>query len=241
MTLLERILILIAFLLALGLLVLLPVDTQIGQLGDEHELRVPEDFSSIQLAIDAAQPGDRILINARLGPYHGALLIETPGITLISQYGRAIINTQDGSLQAVRILADNVKLLGFEVQTTYMGIHVEDASGVEITDNIVRDTLGMAVVLINVQESLISNNISERNFHGIWVSGSSHNNVIRDNTIRDQSGVGIALSLSHETEILENSVTGNRMIGIELLGSSRNVVRGNRIVNNKGVGINLEE
>jgi len=62
-----------------------------GTIGSAHSAvrRVPQDFSTIQAAINAAQNGDTVLVSR--GTYTGGLTISGKTITLASNY----INTSD--------------------------------------------------------------------------------------------------------------------------------------------------
>ena len=72
---------------------------------------------------------------------------------------------------------------------------------------------------------------------GIWLSGSSHNNITA-NTITNNQGDGIDLRLSSNyNSIAGNSITNNHDDGIELWGSSYNDIAENNIRENRDDGI----
>lgn len=79
-------------------------------------LRVPEEFATIQAAVDEAQPGDTVLVSP--GVYREAVFIDTPGITLRGTARDEVIleggggtPTCDGLSVGVKVYrADNVTI-----------------------------------------------------------------------------------------------------------------------------------
>src|SRR5579885_1186901 len=75
--------------------------------GAPATLRVPEDYSTIQQAVDAARPGQ--IISIEPGVYHEAVRVKTPGITIRGLDRNGVILEGDFRLPNGReIEADNV-------------------------------------------------------------------------------------------------------------------------------------
>ena len=75
--------------------------------GAPATLRVPEDYATIQQAVDAVRPGQIILIEP--GIYHEAVRVKTPGITIRGKDRNGVI--LEGNFQlpnGIEIEADNV-------------------------------------------------------------------------------------------------------------------------------------
>jgi hypothetical protein len=64
-----------------------------------HDLRVPQDQPTIQAAVDAAQPGQRIVVSH--GRFCGATL--TKRVTLVGKAGATIIGCPDPAVGALRV------------------------------------------------------------------------------------------------------------------------------------------
>ncbi len=75
--------------------------------GAPATLRVPEDYSTIQQAVDAARPGQ--IISIEPGVYHEAVRVKTPGITIRGLDRNGVILEGDFRLpNGIEIEADNV-------------------------------------------------------------------------------------------------------------------------------------
>lgn len=98
------------------------------------------DYRSIQAAIDAAQPEDKIEVSATGSPYREVLTIKTPDLWLQATEGRVVIDGGEAEV-VVTILADGVDFEGFEVQGGSVGIAIEDAYDVSLRANVLA-TLG---------------------------------------------------------------------------------------------------
>jgi hypothetical protein len=63
-------------------------------------LSVPADYATLQLAADAAQAGDRIVVSYREAPYRGDVLLPA-GVTLMGHTGNVLIPVIEGQVSAV--------------------------------------------------------------------------------------------------------------------------------------------
>jgi parallel beta-helix repeat protein len=139
------------------------------------------EYSKIQEAIDAARPGDKIEVQAIGSPYRETLTIQTPDLWLQAADGRVVIDG-GGAEVVVSIMADGVQFEGFEVQSGWVGIAVEDASDVSLRDNVVTPP-GVGHAGIRLENS--SNNVLQGNrvggFVGSIVLFGSHENLIEGN------------------------------------------------------------
>ncbi len=95
------------------------VDTEPG--GADGVLKVPDDFDTIQGAVDAAKPGDLILIAP--GTYHEAVNIETDELTLRGLDRNTVV--LDGNFE----LDNGVRVLGAN------GVSVENMTATNYTSN----------------------------------------------------------------------------------------------------------
>jgi parallel beta-helix repeat protein len=210
-------------------------------------IRVPEDYPTIQEAINSANPGDTILVAP--GTYYENIIINKP-ILLIGESKETTIIKGLGTDDVAHISSDRVKISGFTIKgsgTKYIGPFSGGDAGIEL-DHVVNcsvfnlivtgNTLGISLVFS--KNNLIANNLVISNgAEGIFLV-SSNNNLIINNTC-NSNGMhgGIWLALSSGNAIINNTANFNLDIGIKLHTSSNNMVENNVCLNNKHVGIFL--
>jgi parallel beta-helix repeat protein len=172
-------------------------------------IRVPGDYSTIQAAVNAAQPGDKIQVAS--GLYCEQVLITTSNLQLQTPPGanRAIIT---GDCPAVNRLG--------------AGIHVMDAQGVEVTGFIV-EYFEWGIRLMNTTGSRVHLNEARHN-----------RTVPRTGVGAGSRGMGIQLQGSSFNMVSQNDLHDNGRNGINIAGanagasSDGNMVRGNRLRDN---------
>jgi len=167
---------------------------------------VPDDYPTIQGAVNAANSGDTVYVRA--GTYYEHVTIDK-SISLIGEdkYNTIIDGNNDGIV--VTVTAHNVKITGFTAQNSgsYSGIYV-GSSGNNISCNIITD-----------------------NRDGIYLY-SSFNNTISGNNIVANFDNGIRFYISSNNSIYENNITNNEQDGMSLLGTADNLCRNNIISRN---------
>jgi parallel beta-helix repeat protein len=230
------------FFLALGILIILAFALISNSSSkSQNIIRVPKEADSIADALSQATENSIIEVDAKSGPYDESLEIMIAGIQLVSVNGKAQINASQSARQAIKITSDRAQIEGFEISGGGTGILVENASEISIQGNTIKQNGAMGIMFFDVQASSILNNNVSNNFHGIWLSGSSENNTIKKNIIRENAGAGLTLSGSHNIVITENEISHNRLVGIELIGGKANQIEKNSIIGNTNGGIFLDE
>ena len=133
------------------------------------DIRVPQDYSTIQRAIDAAPAGARIVV-AR-GTYYENLVI-AKSITLVSRSGAALTTLDGGRLGPVVFArgtgGESVEISGFTIVNGFNlfttndpdpgaggGIHVESLAAATIGDNVIRDNVGCLGVGISALDTTV--------------------------------------------------------------------------------------
>ncbi|MEW9502566.1 right-handed parallel beta-helix repeat-containing protein [Jeotgalibacillus marinus] len=193
---------------------------------NEKTLVVPDEFPTIQDAVDAAVPGDTILVKASGGPYEESVLITTEDINLIG------------------IGKEKPVIDGDTVVGGGNGITIDNTSGVLVKNFIVQNFDSVrGIFLDSSNNNMIKENIVNNNELGIRLS-DSNSNMIKGNTANDNSGFdGIFLSGSDNNMIKGNNFNGNNRFGIFLnfgTSSSSNLIKGNTANNNGNDGIFLD-
>ncbi|UCH88400.1 MAG: right-handed parallel beta-helix repeat-containing protein [Thermoplasmata archaeon] len=206
------------------------VDDVAGSSGPDDP---PEDFTSIQSAIDAASDGDTIYVYS--GIYYERIVIYRE-LTLEGEDKETTIIDSQGGGGAVKIIADWVNVRHFTIRNGEQGLFIT-SSHVNIEDNIVEDFGWRAISFhTSMDNNIIGNTVSSSNY-GIIFS-SSFDSIIAGNTITDTS-YGLLSILSSQNTIENNNLSSNTIYGLCLQGHSYNDVIGNDIWNNP-IGINMD-
>lgn len=226
-------------------------------------LRVPEAFSTIQAAVDAAEPGD--IIQVAPGVYVETVLITTAGIRLQGQRGavldgESLRDEEASALFGIHVQGTTespvtgVEIAGLEVRNFERGIVLERVQGSRVLGNDVHDNTDMnesdgfnfldGIVLVSSSfNEVVSNETHDNGHDGIQLSSGSTGNLVRANRTHDnggqtpfQTGCGINLAGSgnNHNRIVENEVIGNHW-GILITGPSPGST-GNFIAQNRAHG-----
>ena len=193
-------------------------------------LRVPEDYATIQAAINAATPGATVWIAP--GVYHESLVINKT-ITLIGKPGSEPIFNGGGSGIAITIVSSGSgsTIAGITITSWDQGILVDGANGCKIYDNIMSLINNNGVVLqgTGAVSNQVCGNMFEQDAVAIDVTSSSSSNVISQNII-SLSSIGLRIETSGNT-ICENMISENQL-GINIVNSNNNAIYHNNFMDN---------
>jgi len=154
-------------------------------------ITVPDDYSTIQLAINGAYAGDRIYV--RPGTYRENIIVNKT-VALIGEVAENTFIDGGGIGNVVSVSANSVEIRKFTIQnggkqpwTNYGAcVQIQAAfsnSNCLIRDNVLRNsTLG---VEINCYNATVANNVIKDNYKGISMPMSGGNITITGNTIID--------------------------------------------------------
>ena len=192
---------------------------------------------SIAAMIDAAEPGDTIVVPP--GRYREALVIDK-AVTLIGESAPVIDGGETGDV--VVIAANDVTLRGFVIEGSASNVS-EEPAGIRVTadratlrGNVLRDVLYGIVLQDSDGHTVVGNRISskmeyaeERRGHAIYLWHTA-NNIIRDNTV-DGAKDGIFVGFGSDN-LIENNLVEHVRYGIHYMYADRNVFRGNTFSHN---------
>jgi len=142
-----------------------------------------QDYTTIQEAIDNAQPGDSIYVY--IGTYYENIVIDK-SISLVGEdKENTIIDGQEKS-DVIKILSDHVNITGFTIQNAgfYLyndGIDIDSCHN-NIANNIIRRCrCGIALELWANNCQIFQNDIEENSFGVMIYSVNNNNNTIYEN------------------------------------------------------------
>jgi parallel beta-helix repeat protein len=220
-------------------------------------LRVPDDYATIQAAVDAAQSGDTI--NVAPGAYCEHVVITKSNLRLHSAGGRAVVNGDCVGKRGAGIHvmgASGVEIMGFTVEHFEYGFQLMSISGSQIHSNTVRANLtvprtgviagsrGIGILLQNSTDTVVSeNDLEENGRDGITLNGGSGNTIqanrLVDNNL-EQGGCNLMVTgTASGNSVVENTITGTFGAGIMIgpAAATGNAFAQNRIHGFGGPGI----
>jgi parallel beta-helix repeat protein len=222
-------------------------------------VHVPRDFPTIQAAVDAADEGDTVQVEA--GIYNENVVVSTSGVKVHASGGVVLDGTGligigvhvRGASAAAPV--SGVEISNFEVANFERGIIVQWATNVRVHRNEVHDNvdktpplvLGDAagIELVTAQFTDVSQNIVHHNGDGgIQLRVGSTQNIIRDNRVYENGiqrladlgapGILVTGAGTHDNRIEHNEILGNYGRGIMITRPTGMApVTGNLVAHNR--------
>jgi len=192
----------------------------------------PNNYTTIQDAVDDAGDGDTIYVFDDSSPYYENVVVDK-SINLIGTDKHTTIIDGSGSGNVVNISADYVTIEGFTIQNagdTYLLNWVHPSIGLYVFAD-------AGVYVLSDYNHIQGNIIKDNPIHGVHIHDNSDHNVISDNVVTNISdptaSVGIFLQFSSHNVISGNTIINNSKHGIHLLwGCNDNTISDNTITNN---------
>lgn len=214
---------------------------------------VPDDFSTIQEAINAANQGDTIYV--KTGIYNENVVVNK-ALLLIGENKEGTIIDGNGNGDVVKVTAGNTLISNFTIRNS--GKEWSDsgialiASYCNITNNIlINNTIGVDIRAISYfppilpSFNIISYNIiTENKQKGILICGSYHRIIGNSITNNEYCGIFIAGPGTTHSNVISNNNIANNYYGIELYGGDQgssqfNTISWNTIIENTRSGISI--
>jgi parallel beta-helix repeat protein len=196
----------------------------------------PDNFSSIQAAINFAQKNDSIVICK--GNYSENLIIDKQ-LRLYSKPSdsKEVIITPNTTFRSIiRITSNNVEISGL----TILGLNKENQEIGVFLDNVTYSLIQNNIIS-NVEDGLflnassgnrIENNVFLSNtFHGINLVNSANNDLENNRIVENKRG--LYLNKSDQNTLINNNASGNKNYGIALRKSGTNNITSNQMKANK--------
>ncbi|WP_349409347.1 nitrous oxide reductase family maturation protein NosD [Pseudalkalibacillus sp. SCS-8] len=201
-------------------------------------LHVPKDFTTISDAVNAAAPGDTILVEN--GTYREEITIPLAksGINIIANGDRVILDGEGKLKTALDISSNLIQIQGLKIQNyTQTGISVKGI-GISLAENTIHNiTNGNGIELSLAFSTLMwKNRISKAKSHGITIKAM--NTWIVDNDISANGGNGINFegSTTVGSTITHNRIQNNAQSGIAD-NAGFNFIYNNEMIGNRQNGV----
>ena len=190
-------------------------------------LRVPRDHATAQAAVDAARPGDRVVVAA--GVYRERVLIEDKRVEVVGQQGGGTTIECEGNANAVHCTgaASNVRLAHLTLR--YCG---------GVTD---RTRKGAVQCSKGGTLQMESCDASSDGGSGIDAQDEGSDLRLRDCTVHDCLESGILVSRKARATVEGCTVRDNQRNGVGVSHGASATLRGNTCTANQANGIDIYE
>jgi nitrous oxidase accessory protein len=208
---------------------------------------VPDDYISIQEAINSANDGDTIFIKS--GVYIDDPVVNRSILLIGEDMDTTIMDVTAG----LKVESNNVTITGFTIYDGWRGIALDadycnifgnkitnSTNGIVIFGNennisgniFVSIGLSSAIQLNFANRNLVYNNFIDSCVEGIQIWQSSNNNTIIENTIMNCRDVAVSFQYSNNNSIIGNNISSSGR-GTTIYGSNWNIISNNNYFFNK--------
>jgi len=215
-------------------------------IAEPRTIIVPDDYPTIQAAINAASDGDTIFV--RNGTYYENVAVNKT-VSLIGESESATVIDGNVTGNVFNVTSSNVSISTFTIQRSAVwpnnylsinGLLLDNVTDCKISENIIANNdLGINI-LYSSNNSITENNITGSIDGGILLNSSPMNSIARNNIAYDLTGIYVSGSGSFNNRITGNNIMENNGDGGIVLqfSSTNNIVSRNNITNNP-VGVCL--
>jgi parallel beta-helix repeat protein len=213
---------------------------------ESQTIVVPDDFPTIQEAINSAVDGDTILVT--IGIYYENVVVNKT-VSLVGEDSSTTIIDGNETGHVIDVVSDNVNITNFTVRRggntmfPYLdaGISLNNVKGCKISSNNITDNGCFGVHLLNSDQNTISgNNLTRNAMYAIDLT-TSHNNTISSNAAIFNANIGIGMHVSSQENIIMGNMIISNIYGIDAAHVSENVISGNYLANNSEIGIWIQD
>lgn len=170
------------------------------------DIFVPENYTTIQQAMDNSKPGDTIIVDN--GTYKENIVLNKR-LSIRCNSSDCVVNAKNSDIHVFKVTADYVNISGFKITGT--------------------ERFEKAGIFVGAANCKISNNTIFKNEVGIFLTNSS-TNTVDNNTVSDNA-FGVFLKYSNSNVLANNSVSGNNY-GVTIRYSKNNVLFYNNVFDN---------
>ncbi len=204
-------------------------------------ITVPGNYPTIQQAVDAALPGDTILVSpSPTGSYSGNITV-AKSLNITGTSANSVIIDGGGNTVGIFVnMTSNVNISGFTIRNDggSSSVLVWFSSGVTVSGNRLQPgSQGNGTFIYSSSGTVLkSNNITGSRYAAAVSLG--YGNLIAGNNMTNNS-LGVSILHSQGNKIVDN-VLGKGSVGLELqAGADASIVARNLIANNTSSGLLL--
>lgn len=203
----------------------------------EWDIIVPDDYPTIQEAIDNANPRNGFHILVRSGTYLENIVINTDGIVIHGESkGNTIIDGRSKG-DVIRICARNVSLSGFTIQQSgmndfdmyYAGVKLLASDSCIIYNCNIQNNKGYGIVIENaVNCTFFQNFINMNQYDGMYLV-NTHHILIAETLLENNNENEISCYNSSSISIVNNSIISTNLNAVLFSLSHNSILIGNNI------------
>ena len=216
-----------------------------------NTITVPDNYSTIQEAINQANNGDTVYVKS--GTYYENIVVNKT-VSLLGENKEDTLLYANKTGNVIRVVADNTTISGFTIRNAVLSVAGDGFNGVNlesnnnsIINNIITENAYHGLQLVNSNDNTIKDNIVYLNhWCGIVLKNSDHNTICNNNVtqnLQENNGIGILLQDSSDFNTIENNTVAKNDGGIGFMvssspsGSCDNSIKNNSIFENMHDGI----
>ncbi|MCW4003677.1 MAG: right-handed parallel beta-helix repeat-containing protein [Candidatus Bathyarchaeota archaeon] len=148
-------------------------------------IKVPENYPTIQAAINQAQPGDTIQVSS--GTYYENLYINKTLTLIGAEKSSTLIVGTGHANSVVQVNFTTVSISGFTITNGTYGIMLETCTKSTIKDNNINGYSDGLWLFHSDNNTITDNLIFNCGYCGLVLCGHSSSNIVEGNTIRDNN------------------------------------------------------
>jgi len=205
---------------------------------DPSTLIVPDDYPTIQSAINAANPGDTVFVS--LGTYYENVIVNKTLSLLGENWETTIIDGNSSGTSIMCSEESDARICNFTIQNGQNGVSLYQTTNITISQNLVQNVSGSGIFIEDSGQAHVKGNEIVNNGVGVASWDYVTDCVFEENNIAGnaEGGINAGESFWLENSIIGNNITDNQYYGISLYSyhamASGNSIVGNSIANNEG-------